>query len=174
MISTGTGDEGYTSLLDGRRVPKSDEVIEAGGQLDEANAFLGAARAFADDDRLKGILREIQEHLVRIGTEISCSDSSTVKVCGVSFDGEIRKIEGFISYYEKKIQPGPHFVVIGENFCSSFLNIARTVVRRAERNICRLFHQGSMKNKGVLVYMNRLSDLLCRLADMEERKEGGS
>jgi cob(I)alamin adenosyltransferase len=168
-ISTKKGDMGFTSTLSGERVPKFDLVVEATGAIDEANSFLGLARASTKTKRIKRIIFFIQEKLFVVGAELSASKNygkpSKKRIAGI----DVKWVENLVENLEEALALPPGFVAFGQEKGSSQLDVARTEIRKAERIIAKLNNKGLLENKCLLQYMNRLSDLLFLLACLEEK-----
>jgi cob(I)alamin adenosyltransferase len=165
-IYTKTGDDGTTGLLYGGRVAKDDAATEAYGTTDEAVAVLGMARASADRELSEEILA-LQRELFVVGADLGTNPAERVKLQpGVSLvTGDMtarleRRIDELVA--ERAL---PHaFIVPGSNEGSAALDLARSVIRRAERNVVSLEREGREVNPEVRRYLNRLSDLVFVLA----------
>jgi cob(I)alamin adenosyltransferase len=162
-IYTRTGDDGTTALGSGRRVSKYDLRVEAYGSLDEANAALGIARLHTKDrPELDAMLARIQNDLFDLGADL-CFPDETKDARGrlVVTDTQVERLEGEIDALNRELQPLRSFVLPGGSPASSFLHLARTVSRRAERLMVAL---AARKDETVgapaLRYINRLSDFL--------------
>jgi cob(I)alamin adenosyltransferase len=171
ILYTGLGDEGYTSLLGKEKVPKYDLRPEAYGTVDEASAFMGLVRADADSsERSKRLLLTCQRDLWTLMGELAAAP-------GVSLPHRITAervtwLEAEIDQLGAETPPLTQFVIPGDNKVSALLEMARTVVRRAERRVTRLFHEEALTNRELLRYLNRLSSLLFALARYEELLAG--
>jgi len=166
-IYTKTGDDGTTGLLYGGRVAKNDLVTEAYGTTDEAVAVLGLARSLCDDEALSADLLTLQRELFVVGADLATNPDSRKKLePGVSLVSETmvarleRRIDDLVA---ERPLPGA-FIVPGANPVSAALDVARSVVRRAERHVVALTSSGREVNAEVGRYLNRLSDLLFVLA----------
>ncbi len=161
-IYTGGGDRGKTSLLSGRRVEKDDPRVEAYGALDELQAHLGTARALMEGDGLSGVVLEVQKHIFTICAELSW-EGPREELKNRLDEGAVVRLEGWIDGYTDVYSLPKRFVVPGACGKSAALHVARTVCRRCERLIV-----GVNRERGdldlLLVYVNRLSDLLFVLA----------
>lgn len=166
-IYTKTGDDGTTGLLYGGRVPKSDLVTEAYGTTDEAVAALGLARALADDEDMRLDLLTLQRELFVVGADLAANPEERDKLApGVSLVTEemVERLEHRIDHLVE-LRPLPDaFVVPGANAASAAIDVARAIVRRAERATVALEMGGREANPAVRLYLNRLSDLLFVLA----------
>ena len=164
-IITKTGDDGQTSLFYSGRVKKSCLKVEVLGALDELNSFLGLSKSLLKDRAVKRLIDRVQRDLFTIGSEIACGKTSLYKLKKRIEPKNIKSLESFAEKTEKKCKfKKCPFVLPGENTLSSTLDVARTVARRAERRIVALKNRGMLKNKYILIYLNRLSDLLYLLA----------
>ena len=167
-IYTGTGDDGTTGLLYGGRISKADQATEAYGTTDEAVAAIGLARALVDDPSLGADLLELQRELFVVGADLATNPRERGRLePGVSAVTEAmterleRRIDDLVAR-----RPLPDtFVVPGANPGSASLDVARGIVRRAERRVVELLADaGRQANPEVARYLNRLSDLLFVLA----------
>jgi cob(I)alamin adenosyltransferase len=158
-ISTKRGDTGQTGLAGGIRVSKSSARVEAYGTVDELNASLGLARSLCEDANLKTATAAIQRELFRVGSALATpaeSPKPQVAVTSEMVDGltdqvhQIESIEGVLSDWS----------VSGEHTAAAAYDVARTICRRAERNVVRLVEAGETVEPNVLAYLNRLSDLV--------------
>jgi cob(I)alamin adenosyltransferase len=154
-ISTKTGDQGITGLMDGKRLSKDHPRIEALGALDELGAFLGDARAAAGG-RTAGILRYIQEELCSLAGILAAPLKEPPSW------PDTARLEAWIHELEAG-DPARGFVIPGAGPLSAKLHIARTVCRRAERRLAALNREEGLPGP-LLGYINRLSDLLFLLA----------
>jgi len=163
-IYTRTGDDGTTALGSGRRVAKYDLRVECYGTLDETNATIGLARLHirASDAALDAMLARIQNDLFDLGAELCYPDESkdTRGRLSVS-DAQVKRLEGEIDTLNRELQPLRSFVLPGGTPAASFLHLARTVSRRAERLMVALAARPNEPVGGAaLRYINRLSDFL--------------
>jgi cob(I)alamin adenosyltransferase len=158
-IATKRGDTGQTGLAGGIRVSKSSIRVEAYGTVDELNAAMGLARAFCQDEDLRTRTATIQKELFRVGSALATPAESAkpqVPVTPELVDAlteqvhQIESIEGVLADWS----------ISGEHAAAAAYDVARTVCRRAERNVVRLAESGEAVNPNVLAYLNRLSDLL--------------
>lgn len=157
-IYTKTGDSGETSLLGGVKVPKSDSRIEAYGNVDELNAFIGLLRAHQDvDARIGSQFYWIQEKLFSVGSILAAkpgfSGFELPKVGMV----EIKQLEVWIDKASGELPELKNFILPGGHEVVSLCHVCRTVCRRAERSIAGLSAQDSLDNT-ILIFINRLSD----------------
>jgi cob(I)alamin adenosyltransferase len=166
------GDRGTTSLLFGHRVPKHSPRPEAYGVLDEANSALGLGRALISDTNIKQILLGIQEDIFLMGAELASLPDEVPKLKARISDKQTQKLERALKEYEKLTEIPKSFVTPGGTPGAAALDLARAVIRRAERRIAKLYDEGEIKNAELLRYCNRLADLLFTLARYEESTEG--
>jgi cob(I)alamin adenosyltransferase len=170
-IYTRGGDDGTTGLLYGGRVDKSDMRTESYGTVDEAVAALGMARVVVADRALADLVLRLQRELFVVGSELSTDPRNAAKLRpGVTkvTAGMVEALEGLIDEYTLRINMPEDFVVPGETQGSSFLDVARTIVRRAERRTVALERAGGLVDREAVRYLNRLADLVFVLARYEE------
>lgn len=172
-IYTKSGDQGFTSLGNQKRVQKNDPRIQAIGAIDETNAIIGVCYAHAPH-HLKEILKTIQNDLFDCGADICIPQEPLQKKALRILDAHITNLETKIDFYNKELSPLKSFVLPGGTVFSSFLHLARTITRRAEREVLTLLQQETpVVHAQVMVYLNRLSDLLFVLARFANQEEGG-
>ena len=162
-IYTKTGDSGETSLFDNTRVRKSDARVDAYGEVDELNACLGVARAAGVDADVSSLIESLQKTLFAVGARLadpSAKISARVTKASVS-DADITMMEMAIDRFEAELPPLRAFILPGGSPAGAALHHARTVCRRAERRAVSL---GDASDAQVVVYLNRLSDLLFTMA----------
>jgi cob(I)alamin adenosyltransferase len=170
-IVTKTGDKGKTSLYCGKRVCKDNARVEACGSLDEVSSFLGMAKSVLKDRNTKRIIHSIQEELIVLCTELATSAAGSGKIKKRVGAGSICVLEKEIECLENKCNVKIRsFCIPGNTAASSALDVARAVTRRAERRSVTLLKQGMIKNTNIVVYLNRLSDLLYLLARSNDNK----
>jgi cob(I)alamin adenosyltransferase len=164
-IYTRTGDGGETSLFGGGRVPKDDLRVCAYGTIDELNAVIGVARAAGPPREIDGVLERLQHQLFDLGAELATpahASQAAGHVTRVTPD-RVAALEQDIDRFEARLPPLHQFVLPGGTPQAASLHHARTVARRAEREIVRLAGREPI-NAELLKYVNRLSDLLFVLA----------
>jgi cob(I)alamin adenosyltransferase len=169
-IYTRTGDDGTTGLLYGGRVSKAAAATEAYGAVDEAVAILGLSRALSSDPALAEGLLSIQRDLFVVGADLAANPAQRAKLepgSSLVTDDMIMRVEQRIDELVLAHPLPTAFVVPGANPVSATLDVARSVVRRAERGVVSLRETGTEVNEAVLRYLNRLSDLLFVLARIE-------
>ena len=165
-----TGDQGETSLLHGVRVPKDDPRCEAFGTLDEASSALGLARHWARPRTGEAIL-SIQQDLLALGGEIALPRQAPRPSQGPAVTlAMVDRLQRLIEELEGETEMPRHFVLPGGTPAAGFLDLARTLVRRAERRAVSLRRAGGLDNPAVLSYLNRLADLLYTMARYEEQR----
>ncbi len=175
-IYTKKGDDGSTSLWYGGRVPKHHGRTEAYGALDEACSALGLARALCDagQTELAADILRLQNDIFIAGAELATAPEAAARLeDGVSRTTEamVVELEGLIDRYMSEVELPPKFVIPGGNELSAQLDIARTVVRRAERRISALEEEGQLASETVIHFVNRASDLvyaMARWADVDD------
>ena len=167
-ITTKSGDSGRTRLLDQKQIKKSDSRPEAYGTLDEAHAFIGLARVKTTIKTTQGLLLTIQKHIYLINSELACPPESLSLLKEKIKQDHLKILEQNHQEIEPKLDLPKKFVLYGQDEVSAILDVARAVVRRAERNIVRLYEDDEIKNPLILPYINRLSDVLYVLARYEE------
>jgi cob(I)alamin adenosyltransferase len=167
---TRKGDEGYTDLL-GDRVAKYHPRPETFGTLDEATSFIGLARAMSGSERTRAILVDVQRDLYLMMAELAFAPDMQQKRYHIT-DEHVKRIEAETDKLAAEVELPPHFILPGDTVPGGALDVARTVVRRAERLAVRLAHEGEINNPDLLAYLNRLSSLLFILARFEDREAG--
>ena len=171
-IYTKTGDQGITGLLGKGRVPKDDVRIEAYGTVDELNAVLGVVRAHGLDLALDGLAAQIQEELFVVGSALADPSPGGPFHNAITVN-HITRLEAAIDALETELNPLTAFILPGGTLAAAHIHLARTVCRRAERLTVRLSRQNGENVSGSLVvYLNRLSDLLFVLARVVNHKAG--
>lgn len=167
-IYTKTGDKGQTGLFGGGRVSKDSPRIEAFGTIDELNCLLGLARTDAGDDEAVTILESIQQELFAIGTELATPDSTKNPIATIGGE-EVGRLESWIDRLEEELPELRNFILPGGSRCGARLHLARSVCRRAERNVIAAGRESDI-SANVVIYLNRLSDLLFVLARYENHR----
>ena len=170
-IYTRTGDAGETSLFDGSRVSKADSRVDAYGDVDELNAWLGLVRANRLDADLDEPLVRIQQDLFALGAQLADPrDRIAARVRKASLnDADVERLEQLIDRLESQLPPLRRFILAGGSPAGAALHVARTVCRRAERRMVAL----TPTPEAVLVkYVNRLSDLLFVIARVVNHRAG--
>ena len=158
-IYTKGGDKGKTSLGSGKRVHKHDPRVAAYGTTDEANATIGLVRLHCDGE-LDGILSRIQNDLFDLGADLCTPEVAEPEYPPLRITAEqVERLEGEIDRLNADLAPLKSFVLPGGTAAAAHLHLARTVTRRAEREMTALAEQESI-NPEAIRYINRLSDLL--------------
>jgi cob(I)alamin adenosyltransferase len=173
-IVTKTGDAGTTALMYGRRVAKNHPRVEAYGTVDELNAALGLARATAEHDFVRDNLLAIQKDLIVFMGELCVQPEDLKRYVE---DGYLlvtpdltAKLEMLVREIESQNVSFKGWATPGATRDSAALDVARTICRRAERTVCALKFTGELRNLEIIIYLNRLSDLLWLLARWVEAK----
>jgi cob(I)alamin adenosyltransferase len=172
-IYTRTGDDGTTGLFYGGRVRKDSEHPTAYGTVDEVQAVLGLARASSDDAQLSDLLLVLERDLWVVMAELATKPANRSKLTpGTSLVTAemVERLERTIDDLDTQFDPPTEFVVPGETMAGAWLDLARVVARRAERNALPV--AGPPSHAGV--YLNRLSDLLWTMARWQESQSGQS
>ena len=164
-IYTKTGDKGQTSLVGGTRISKADLRIESYGTVDELNSYIGLLRDQTVNENRKAILKEIQDRLFTIGSNLASESEQSKKKIPDLLETDIELLENEIDKMNEAIEPMRYFILPGGHHSISFGHITRTVCRRTERLVIRLSEQDFV-NELIVKYLNRLSDylfVLCRM-----------
>lgn len=163
-IYTKTGDNGTTGLGDGARVAKFNPRVEAFGTVDEANAAVGLARLHtAGDAEMDAILARIQNDLFDLGADLCTPDRGRKLEWEPlrMIDGQVARLEAEIDLMNSRLKPLTSFILPGGSAAAAYLHLARTIARRAERQMVALAQvPGETVGAAALKYVNRLSDLL--------------
>ena len=172
-IYTKTGDRGETGLIGGARVLKSALRVEAYGEVDELNAVVGYARTRLIDERIGEALLGIQRDLFAIGAQLADPRGQVEKKAEKAAVGEarVKELEALIDRYDAILPPLRSFILPGGAEPGAILHLARAVCRRAERRMVALSQETPLSHV-LLVYINRLSDLLFILARAANREAG--
>ena len=173
-IITRTGDDGTTGLMYNRRVSKGHPRVEAYGTVDELNAAMGLVRAAAEEDFIHDRVLRVQSDLVILMGELATletdldryrNDGYKVVTSPMTF-----RLEEMAKEIEAQNISFHGWATPGANRASAALDLARTICRRAERRICALHEMQELHNPEIIIYLNRLSDLLWLLARWTETK----
>ena len=164
-VYTRTGDKGETGLVGGTRVPKDSPRIEAYGTTDELNAIVGIIRTFneerlADGDHhrwLDEVLKKIQNQLFDLGSELATPPGAEYEGMFRFTEAEVKGLEELMDHCQKDLEPLKSFTLPGGGRINAFMHQARTVCRRAEREVWRL-SRAEPVNEWAVKYLNRLSD----------------
>jgi cob(I)alamin adenosyltransferase len=169
-VSTGTGDAGYTGLLGAERVPKYDPRPDTFGTVDEATSALGMARAMTRDARAREIIFRVQNELYLLMGELATTAENYEKM-GLRMTAEhVRWLEQVEESLKQEVEIPNKFIIPGDSADGAALDLARSIIRRAERMAVKLLHDGVIVNVEVIRYLNRLSDLVFILARYLEVK----
>ena len=175
-IATKTGDGGTTGLMYNRRVAKTHDRVEACGTVDELNAALGLARASATEMFVRDNLFWIQKSLVDLMGELSVTREDLPRYAKDGYTlvtpAMTAKLNGLVQEIEAQKVSFKGWATPGATQNSAALDLARTVCRRAERRVCALQEAGELKNAEIIIYLNRLSDLLFVLARVANHRGG--
>jgi ATP:cob(I)alamin adenosyltransferase len=169
MIYTKKGDKGETSLFGGTKTQKDSLRVEAYGAVDEANSVLGLIRASVSFSELKERTETIQRELFTVGAELASDETGLAKLKERITDSNIDRLEKIIDEYTAECGGFNGFVVPGDTFCSALFHLARTIVRRSERETLKLSREETV-SPFVIKYLNRLSDALYAMARAEAYK----
>lgn len=173
-IYTKTGDDGDTGLFGGGRVPKDHPRVVAYGDVDELNAVIGMARSVEMMPRIDEVLAPVQRDLFSLGALLATPDLEKMKeqlVKARISDARIAQLEQTIDDGEAELEPLKAFILPGGTQKAAALHVARTVCRRAERSVITLQKDVEVPQI-VIVYLNRLSDLLFVLARVANKRAG--
>jgi len=163
-VYTKTGDKGTTGLYTGQRVAKNSLRVKAYGTIDEVNSALGMARAFCKNDEVKEVILKVQQCNGLLMADLASIDKEPMLM-----DSHVAQVESTIDGIEAKLPPLTQFLIPGESQGGSFLDLARTFIRRAERAILDLAEQEFVHDSNRL-YINRISDLCFVLMRLEENR----
>ena len=172
-LYTKRGDTGETGLLYGGRVSKNDPRCEAYGTTDEVVAALGLARALSTDTKVQEIITQVQRELFTVGAELATDQyqyATMQRHFPVTTASMVERLEHLIDELSAKVHLPRSFIIPGASAASAAMDMARTILRRAERRVVSLKESGLLVNDEVLRYINRLSDLLFMLARYEDRE----
>jgi cob(I)alamin adenosyltransferase len=164
-IYTRTGDDGSTGLGDGTRVGKDSARVDAYGTVDEANSAIGVVLAQAIPEDVRDTLVAIQHQLFDLGGELCIPGHAAIH------DADVERLENILDRYNADLPPLKDFILPGGGAAAAFCHVARTVVRRAERETVALSRHDSVRPEAVR-YLNRLSDLLFVIARVLARASG--
>ena len=170
-IYTKTGDKGGTRLFDGTQVRKDDPRVEAYGNVDELNSFVGAAVAFLDDNELRTLLMDVQRDLFSVGAQLADPKQHGKKQKSKMDPARVAALEESIDRFETELTRLRQFILAGGCPAGAMLHVARTVCRRAERGVVAL-SAGVEIDPLTIEYLNRLSDFLFVMARLVNRRHG--
>ncbi|MDQ2904577.1 MAG: cob(I)yrinic acid a,c-diamide adenosyltransferase [Ktedonobacteraceae bacterium] len=169
-VTTGTGDTGYTGLLGEQRVPKYDPRPDTFGTVDEATSALGMARALTQDQQVKDIIYRMQQDLYLLMGELATPPENYEKMGLRVTLAHVQHLEQVEEALKREVEIPNKFIIPGDTLDGAALDVARTIIRRAERMTVKLLHDGVIQNGEVVRYLNRLSDLVFILARYIEVK----
>ena len=172
QIYTRSGDKGETGLLFGGRVSKADIRTETYGSTDQAVSGIGMARALTSEQKIRDILLDVQREMFMIGAELATDLENRhllLEHFQIVDESHVSNLETLIDDIGAQVDLPPNFIIPGASAGSAALDLARTQVRTAERRVVELNSAGMLPNIYILVYLNRLSDLLFMLARYEDR-----
>ena len=172
-LYTRFGDNGETSLLYGGRVSKNDLHTEAYGITDEAVSAMGLARALSQDQRVQDLIRELQKELFTIAAELA-TEPDKYELFQQHFKPVtpemVQNLEKTIDSLEEGVEMPNVFILPGGSPASAAIDLARCIIRTAERRVVALREAGKLTNDLIVIYLNRLGDLLFVLARYEDRE----
>jgi cob(I)alamin adenosyltransferase len=172
-IYTKTGDKGNTSLIGGTKVPKNDIRIETYGTVDELNSWIGMINDQLSDEEFKSELKEIQDRLFTIGSELATDNNKEIKMKLPDLhQSDIEALEKKIDAMTDALPPMKSFILPGGHVAVSSIHIARCVCRRAERLAVDMQQNELVADAKIIQYLNRLSDYLFTLARYAAQKLG--
>jgi len=164
-IYTRTGDDGSTGLGDGARVSKDSARVCAYGTVDEANSAIGVVLACDIPEDVRAVLVSVQHQMFDLGGELCIPGHSAI------FDADIDRLEKQLDRFNADLPPLKDFILPGGGLAAAHCHLARTITRRAEREVVTLSHHDSVRPEAVR-YLNRLSDLLFVLSRVLARASG--
>jgi len=164
-IYTRTGDDGTTGLGDGSRVAKDSARVNAYGTVDEVNSAIGVVLAQTLPDRIREVLTQAQHDLFDLGGELCIPGMSMVE------DSDVERLEAMLDAFNDDLPPLKDFILPGGGLAAAHCHLARTICRRAEREVVTLSHHDAVRPEAIR-YLNRLSDLLFVLARVLARESG--
>jgi cob(I)alamin adenosyltransferase len=167
LALTGKGDDGTTGMLGGGRVRKDDPQIEAFGTVDEASSAIGLAKGLTADDRVRELCEELQRGLYRLGAQLATEPADAGKFGAVE-EADVARLEAIAAGLEAEVPMPTGFILPGATPASGALDLARAIVRRAERRCLAL--PGAPPE--VMAYLNRMSLVLFILGRYEEHRSG--
>lgn len=171
---TRVGDNGTTRTLGPDRVPKYDLRIEALGTLDEANAVLGLARSLSQSEGMAERILTLQRSMYVLMTEVAAAPETAERYRAIGPE-EVRSLEETIAELSQTVSLPKEFLVPGDSPAGAYLDLARTVIRRAERRTAELAAKGGVANPNLLPFLNRLSSLcfVLEIVEISQTRPGG-
>lgn len=170
-IATKRGDGGQTSLAGAVRVSKGHLRVEAYGTIDELNTFMGLARVMTGDADVTALVKTLQRELFTVGSAVATAPTGSKKEPPVT-SGMVDALTAHVHRIEATDGILADWSLPGEHPAAAAFDVARTVCRRAERQVVRLIESGDPVNPRILAYLNRLSDLLWLLGRLIEKRAG--
>ena len=164
-IYTRTGDDGTTGLGDGTRVAKDSARVNAYGTVDELNSAIGLVLACDIADRIREVLTQAQHDLFDLGGELCIPGMAMID------EADITRLEDMLDAFNDTLPPLKDFILPGGDIAAAHCHLARTICRRAEREVVTLSHHDAVRGEAIR-YLNRLSDLLFVLARVLARSSG--
>ncbi len=159
-IYTRSGDDGSTALADGTRRAKHDARVAAYGAVDEANAALGMARLHTNKlQELDDILARLQNDLFDLGADLATPETDAFEALRISA-GQVKRLESEIDRLNEALAPLDSFILPGGSAAAANLHLARTIIRRAERDVSAAIEAGEVFSEPARQFINRVSDLL--------------
>ena len=158
-VTTGTGDDGYTGLLGEDRLPKFHPRIEALGDIDEATSILGVVRSIVGSANIADPIRDLQSGLYLAMADIAVAPGAADRFEPRVTKEMVERVEHCIEQMKLQVDIGNRFIVPGDSTAGAAIDLARAVIRRAERSVVRLAHDGELHNPRVTIFLNRASDL---------------
>ena len=168
---TGTGDDGYTSLLGSGRVAKFDPQPQAYGAMDEASSALGLAKSFSKSKRSVELAQDIQRDLYHLMAEVAATAENRLKFQQIDQE-RIDWLEEQIEILADNVEVPKEFVIPGDSTAGAAFDLARTIIRRAERAVAELYIKHDFAIPHIVHYLNRLSSLCFVLALWENKQAG--
>lgn len=172
MKTWGSGDDGTTGLFGHERVPKDDVRPASYGAIDEATSALGVAKGAGVEPRTGELIEAVQQELYYLMGEIATTDENLSKLPARIGSEHVDRLDQWCQEIETAISVPNQFILPGGCPSSAQLDLARAIVRRAERDSIRLIRDGVSANPNILRYLNRLSTLLYLLARYEDDRKG--
>lgn len=171
-IYTKTGDKGTTSLVGGKRVPKTHVRLDAYGTIDELNSFVGLLACEIKEEELTKFLMFVQNKLFVVGSYLATEEEAqTSKSAQVIIENDIRALETMMDSMDQKLPKLNRFILPGGSESTARAHVCRTVCRRAERNVYRVADEFPIDEK-ILIFLNRLSDFFFLTARLESLRTG--
>lgn len=173
MFFTRRGDDGFTDLIGGQRLTKESLRINTLGDIDEATSTIGLGRALAQQADTKAALLHVQKDLYLLMADLATVEGRMAGQQRLT-EAAVQKLEATIADFDPRVSIPKEFVAPGDTVAGASLDVARAVVRRAERTVTRLLHEGEGASETMVTYLNRLSSLLFGLARYEDAAAGAS